>query len=40
MKLEEGDSFLDMVFKSREFDNYLDIKEMNAPTDRNKWVSK
>ena len=39
MKLDDGDSFLDMTFKAREFDNYLDIEQMNAPTDRTKWVS-
>jgi predicted metalloendopeptidase len=38
LKIEEGDAFLDMVFKAREFDNSLDNKEMNAPTDREKWV--
>ena len=26
-----------MVFKAREFDNVLEIKEMNAPTDKTKW---
>ena len=26
-----------MVFKAREFDNELEIKEMNAPTDKDKW---
>ena len=34
---KEKDSFLDMVFKAREFENLLEVKEMNAPTDRKKW---
>jgi hypothetical protein len=29
-----------MVFKSRAFENELEIKEMNAPTDKGKWHSK
>ena len=35
--LTESDSFLEMVFKSRRFDNVEEIKEMNAPTDKLKW---
>ena len=35
--IDESQSFLSMVFKAREFDNILEIKEMNAPTDRKKW---
>lgn len=31
--------FLDMVFGARKFDRLQDVKEMNAPTDRAKWVS-
>jgi putative endopeptidase len=33
------DTFLDMVLKAREFSNFVDNKEMNAPTDKKKWVS-
>ena len=32
------DDFLTMVFKARQFDNEQDNKEMNAPTDKLKWV--
>ena len=35
---EEKDDFLSMVFKSRQFDNDRDNNEMNAPTDKSKWV--
>lgn len=35
--LSKEDHFLSMVFKAREFDNVLEIKEMNAPTDKTKW---
>jgi hypothetical protein len=38
MKIEEGDSFLEMEFKAREFESSLDIEQMNAPTDKAKWV--
>ncbi|KAL3941577.1 MAG: hypothetical protein SGBAC_004079 [Bacillariaceae sp.] len=31
------DSFLDMVLKAREFENSIENKEMNAPTNRKKW---
>eukprot|EP00978_Attheya_sp_CCMP212_P018763 scaffold51832_cov57-Attheya_sp.AAC.8 len=31
------DKFLTMVFKSRTFHHFRDVKEMNAPTDRDKW---
>jgi putative endopeptidase len=34
------DSFLEMVFKARAFDFKLKVEEMNAPTDREKWVSR
>ena len=37
LKIEEGDSFLSMVFKARVFDHMRDVEEMNAPTDREKW---
>jgi len=37
LKIEEGDSFLEMVFKAKVFDHMRDVKEMNAPTDRDKW---
>jgi len=29
--------FLSMVIKSRQFDHNLEVKEMNAPTDKDKW---
>lgn len=35
--LTNDEPFLSMVFKAREFENELAIKEMNAPTDRAKW---
>ena len=38
LKIDKGDDFLSMVFKSRQFDNERDNKEMNAPTDKQKWV--
>jgi len=38
LDIKEGDNFLDMVFKAREFENVRDIAEMNAPTDKEKWV--
>jgi putative endopeptidase len=38
LKFEEDDTFLGMVLKAREFDNSIDSKEMNAPTNRKKWV--
>eukprot|EP00545_Synedropsis_sp_CCMP1620_P006682 CAMPEP_0119002970 /NCGR_PEP_ID=MMETSP1176-20130426/269_1 /TAXON_ID=265551 /ORGANISM="Synedropsis recta cf, Strain CCMP1620" /LENGTH=731 /DNA_ID=CAMNT_0006954519 /DNA_START=106 /DNA_END=2301 /DNA_ORIENTATION=- len=31
------DSFLSMVFKARAFDHARDVKEMNQPTNRDKW---
>lgn len=31
--------FMEMVFRAREFDFLEKVKEMNAPTDRAKWVS-
>jgi putative endopeptidase len=37
LTFEEGDSFLSMVFKSRAFEHRRTVKEMNAPTDREKW---
>jgi putative endopeptidase len=37
--MEETDDFLTMVFKSRAFDHARESKEMNAETDREKWVS-
>jgi len=37
MKIDEGDHFLDMVLKARSFANLIENREMNAPTDRNKW---
>ena len=38
--MTEGKTFLEMVFEARKFDSMKDVKEMNAPTDRDKWVSK
>ena len=35
--IDEGDDFLCMVFKAREFSNLEEVKEMNAPTDKLKW---
>lgn len=37
LKIDDGDNFLEMVLKARSFANFLENKEMNAPTDRNKW---
>jgi predicted metalloendopeptidase len=36
--IEKDDTFLEIVFKAREFDNTIEIKEMNGPTDKQKWV--
>lgn len=36
--IEETDDFLTMVFKSREFANKEEAKEINAPTDKLKWL--
>ena len=35
--IEAGESFLSMVLKSRHFDHIREVKEMNAPTDKDKW---
>lgn len=37
LKIDDGDHFLTMVLKARAFANFIENKEMNAPTDRNKW---
>lgn len=37
LSLAKDEPFLHMVLKAREFDNELEIKEINAPTDREKW---
>jgi putative endopeptidase len=37
LAIDESDHFLDMVLKARAFANVIENKEMNAPTDRNKW---
>lgn len=37
LDIKEDDKFLSMVFKSRAFHHERDVKEMNAPTDRDKW---
>ena len=36
--IDESDNFLMMVFKSREFANRVEAKEINAPTDKLKWL--
>ena len=38
LKVDSNMSFLEMVFGARKFDSLQDVKEMNAPTDRLKWV--
>lgn len=38
LDIQEDDSFLAMIFKSRAFEHAREVKEMNAPTDRDKWV--
>jgi hypothetical protein len=38
LKIEKDDTFLEIVFKAREFDSMIEIKEMNGPTDKQKWV--
>lgn len=37
LDIKDDDDFLSMVFKSREFHSAEDVKEMNAPTDKQKW---
>jgi len=37
LDIQEKDPFLTMVFKSRKFDHIREVKEMNAPTDKDKW---
>mmetsp|Transcript_23519 Transcript_23519/g.65278 ORF Transcript_23519/g.65278 Transcript_23519/m.65278 type:complete len:725 (-) Transcript_23519:130-2304(-) len=37
LEINEGDHFLGMVLKARSFANLIENREMNAPTDRNKW---
>uniref|UniRef100_A0A7S1B631 Peptidase M13 C-terminal domain-containing protein n=1 Tax=Corethron hystrix TaxID=216773 RepID=A0A7S1B631_9STRA len=37
LTIDETDGFLDMVLKARSFTNSVQNREMNAPTDRNKW---
>ena len=39
LQFSPEDNFLTMVFKSRAFAHAREVKEMNAPTDREKWVS-
>lgn len=39
LKVAADMSFLAMVFGARKFDSLEDVKEMNAPTDKVKWVS-
>ena len=35
--IERDEPFLSMIFKSRVFDHILEVKEMNTPTDKDKW---
>mmetsp|Transcript_10889 Transcript_10889/g.22253 ORF Transcript_10889/g.22253 Transcript_10889/m.22253 type:complete len:558 (-) Transcript_10889:788-2461(-) len=37
LRFEEGEPFLSMVLKARKFANDLEVKEINSPTDRQKW---
>ena len=37
LDIKNDDEFLTMVFKAREFDNKEEVKEINAPTDKQKW---
>ena len=37
LDIKDDDNFLSMVFKSREFHSAEEVKEMNAPTDKQKW---
>lgn len=37
LEINDGDDFLTMVFKAREFENKEEIKEINASTDKLKW---
>jgi putative endopeptidase len=37
LDIKDTDSFLGMVFKARAFEHARKVKEMNAPTDREKW---
>lgn len=37
MDITKDDSFLSMIFKARAFEHAREVKEMNAPTDRDKW---
>jgi putative endopeptidase len=39
LKITEGDDFMTMIFQSRAFEHAREADEMNAPTDREKWVS-
>jgi predicted metalloendopeptidase len=37
LKIDESDDFLTMVFKAKAFEHAREVKEMNHPTDRDKW---
>ena len=37
LDIAHGQTFLSMIFKSRQFDLIREVKEMNTPTDKNKW---
>ena len=39
LEISKDDSFLSMIFKARAFAHAREVKEMNAPTNRDKWVS-
>jgi len=37
LDIQEDEPFLSMIFKSRVFEHKREVKEMNAPTDKDKW---
>ena len=39
LDIQDGEDFLPMVLTARAFEHARETKEMNAPTDREKWVS-
>lgn len=39
LNISNGDDFMTMVFQTRAFEHAREVEEMNAPTDREKWVS-
>lgn len=38
LEISDGDDFMTMIFQSRSFEHAREVEEMNAPTDREKWV--